>query len=282
MQRLSSRPVLNRSKNKLKVYSFAPPGICFDQSCQQATDRIFLAAIGLPLLGLAAATSLTFLRQPDPIGDNDNIFEDPDTGAIFSSADGIQPERDQRGSLAFRAIGFTPWPAEKDTNNEKIRLLVGPVSSDAATLTKQYRTYAFSKLQSTSKIILITLPRPLGIIFQEDPKTSRIFIAQLIPGSNADQLHKTCKLSGSLDKAPAPGDILRAVTCTNIVYRAGALLFGAQKPGREIVVFGADDAGREGNPPLPVPKVFGALKMGLIEDGEVQVVLERTAVYEAK
>jgi len=226
---------------------------------------------------------LTFLRQPDHIGDNDNIFEDPDTGAIFSSADGIQPERDQRGSLAFRAIGFTPWPAEKDTIDEKIRLLVGPVSSSAATPpTKQYRTYTFSKLQSASKIILITLPRPLGIIFQEDPKTSRISIAQLIPGSNADQLHKTCKLSGSLDKAPAPGDILRAVTCTNIVYRAGALLFGAQKPGREIVVFGADDAGREGNPPLPVPKVFGALKMGLVEDGEVQVVLERTAVYEPK
>lgn len=57
-------------------------------------------------------------------------------------------------------------------------------------------------------------------------------------------------------------------------------MFGAQKPGREIVVFGADDAGREGNPPLPVPKVFGALKMGLVEDGEVQVVLERPAVYE--
>ena len=48
---------------------------------------------------------------------------------------------------------------------------------------------------------------------------------------------------------------------------AGALLFGAQRPQRSIVMFGADGQ--------RWPVVSGALREGLVADGDVTLVLER-------
>ena len=36
-------------------------------------------------------------------------FSDPKTGAWFNSQDGVLPERDAKGELAFRAMSYTPW-----------------------------------------------------------------------------------------------------------------------------------------------------------------------------
>ena len=37
------------------------------------------------------------------------VFEDPDTGAVFQSGDSVNPEKDRKGELAFRAVSYTPW-----------------------------------------------------------------------------------------------------------------------------------------------------------------------------
>lgn len=60
-------------------------------------------------------------------------------------------------------------------------------------------------------------------------------------GGHAEQLAKRAALNPALAATAAQeGDVLRACTATNIVYQPAALAFGAQKPKRAIVVFGAD------------------------------------------
>jgi uncharacterized protein (UPF0276 family) len=52
---------------------------------------------------------------------------------------------------------------------------------------------------------------------------------------------KVARLNKALEStAPMVGDVLRAVTCTNFVYRTQAL-FGAVAPQRTIVLYGADN-----------------------------------------
>lgn len=41
------------------------------------------------------------------------VFEDEATGVVFEAPSGSEPERDATGRLAFRAIGYTPWPVDK-------------------------------------------------------------------------------------------------------------------------------------------------------------------------
>lgn len=261
-----SHVISGNNINRVRTH-FAPPGLCFDQICQDSVDRVFAAVIGLPLVGLAVAIGLA-LRTPPYVGEDPKFFEDPNTGAIFESEDGRRPDRDNRGELIFKAIGFTPWPvpAEEAAHSEGLRLMVGPVKKRVP------RTYVFDKiLPQPSMLVVVTLPRPLGIVFEEDLSSRNqpcIRVAELLERGNAEQLFKTAKLDVSLAQyAAMPGDVLRAVTCTNIVYKTGALLFGAQLPMREVVVYGADGE--------TWPKTAAALQEGLVSDGEVQVVLER-------
>ena len=65
------------------------------------------------------------------------------------------------------------------------------------------------------------------------------------------------------------GDVLRACTATNFVFPIKSL-FGATPPVRTLVVYGADNQSW--------PKVIAALKMGLVSDGEVHLIFERTAI----
>jgi len=58
-----------------------------------------------------------------------------------------------------------------------------------------------------------------------------------------------------------------AATATNLTYKTGALLFGAQLPERTIVMYGADGQ--------KWPHVAAALQRGLVADGDVTLVLER-------
>lgn len=87
-------------------------------------------------------------------------------------------------------------------------------------------------------------------------------------GGHAEQRMRQAKLNASAAAAAAlEGDVLRACTCTNIVYPPQALAFGMQPPTRSIVVYGADGQ--------TWPQVVAALKKGLVSDGTVTLVLER-------
>jgi hypothetical protein len=245
------------------AFTFSPPPACFDAQCQAQKDAIFSASLITPVLAFAAVAAFIFRRSR-----SENSFNDPDTGAIFEAPEGTEPIRDRYGELAFRAVSYTPWPVkagEEDTG-EAVRIEVGAVGAT------QLRTFLFDKiLPQPSQLIVVKLPRPLGIVFEEDVRMGRAVIAEIVPGGNADQRSKRASLDpGLAATAPKAGDVLRACTATNIVYRTGALLLGAQTPERAIVVYGADKE--------KWPAVATALKRGLVADGEVTLVLERKMV----
>lgn len=241
--------------------TFSPPPACFDAQCQAQKDAIFAASLIGPVLAFVAAAILVLRRTSN----SENSFDDPETGAVFEvPKGGTEPIRDRYGELAFKAVSYTPWPVQAgDDAGEPIRIEVGTVGKI------QLRTFLFEKiLPQPSQLIVVKLPRPLGIIFEEDSRSGRAVLAEIVPGGNADQLSKRASLDpGLAATAPKKGDILRACTATNIVYRTGALMFGAQTPERAIVVYGAD---RE-----KWPAVATALQRGLVADGEVTLVLER-------
>jgi hypothetical protein len=246
--------------------TFSPPPACFDAQCQASKDAIFAASLITPVLAFAAIAAFIFRRSRK----SENSFEDPDTGATFEAPEGTEPIRDRYGELAFRAVSYTPWPVKAGENDagEAIRIEVGTVGAT------QLRTFLFDKiLPQPSQLVVIKLPRPLGIVFEEDTRMGRAVLAEIVPGGHADQRSKRASLDLSLaSTAPKEGDILRACTATNIVYRTGALLLGAQTPERAIVVYGADNE--------KWPAVATALKRGLVADGEVTLVLERKVVKE--
>ncbi|KAH7616766.1 hypothetical protein NADE_001574 [Nannochloris sp. 'desiccata'] len=243
--------------------TFSPPPACFDTQCQAQKDAIFAASLITPVLAFAAVAALISRRSR-----SENSFEDSDTGAIFEAPEGTEPIRDRYGELAFRAVSYTPWPVKSGDSDagEAIRIEVGAVGAT------QFRTYFFDKLlPQSSQLVVVKLPRPLGIVFEEDTRMGRAVIAEIVAGGNADQLSKKASLDLRLAAtAPQKGDILRACTATNIVYRTGALILGAQTPERAIVVYGADNE--------KWPAVATALTRGLVADGEVTLVLERKIV----
>jgi hypothetical protein len=57
------------------------------------------------------------------------VFEDPDTGALFETDEGVTPEKDRRGELAFLAVSYTPWPVEAGAEGDRVRVPVGPVNA---------------------------------------------------------------------------------------------------------------------------------------------------------
>ena len=67
------------------------------------------------------------------------MFEDPKTGAVFETEESVNPERDRKGELAFKAISYTPWPVEEGAEGDRVRVSVGPVSNT------QPRTYVFPR-----------------------------------------------------------------------------------------------------------------------------------------
>jgi len=92
-------------------------------------------------------------------------------------------------------------------------------------------------------------------------------VSDLILGGQADQRRKVSSLDAqSAREAVLPGDILRAVTTTNFVYPAKALL-GASPPERHVVVFGTDN--------MNFSQVCAAMRKGDVKDGNVTLVLER-------
>jgi len=238
-------------------------GICFDRACQDTQDQVFLAVVGIPLLCLAAAVLYQVFRKPPEEG----TFQDPVTGTVFESTDGSEPERDAQGELAFRVQSYTPWPVDSDFEGERLRIPVGPVQN------RSPRTYVFQRvLGASSSLLQVTLPRPMGIVFEEDAARRRVVVCAFVDGSHAAQMAKRASLDGSNSRAapaaPAIGDVLRACTSTNIVYPQQSL-FGAKPPERHAVLYGADQE--------TWPRVMTALKKGTRDDGAITLVLERNA-----
>jgi hypothetical protein len=234
----------------LERLAFVPPPACFDAQCQAAKDSLYLSSIVLPLGLFVAFIVFKVIEQDRQRVSVEDSFKD-----VIA--------RDSRGEIAYRAVGYTPLLTEQDDDDEVIRVPIGSVGSVAPV------SFVFKKiLQHQSRLIVIRLPRPLGIVFEEDKKSKRVFIAEIVEGSAAAQLQKRSALDPSLSMNDVQeGDLLRAFTTTTIVYKTGALMFGAQKPEREILLFGADGESW--------PKVSNALSRGLKSDGEVTLVLER-------
>lgn len=242
--------------------SFVPP-ICFDAACQRAADTAFAVTLAAPLAILLGVVIYTF--RPLDLKDSPRLFEDESTGIVFDARDGSVPERDKQGDLAFRAISYTPWPVDREFEGVRLRLEVGPVGA------RELRTFVFNPLlPQPSNIIAVTLPRPLGVVFEYDVQRKHTVVAELVPGAYADKQAKAAVLEQGLYRsamrAVVPGDVLRGVTCTNFVYGSSALV-GAVPPKRTIVVFGADRQSWA--------QVRTALGKGDARDGPVTLVLER-------
>jgi hypothetical protein len=45
-------------------------------------------------------------------------------------------------------------------------------------------------LPPPSKIVVVALSRPMGIVFEEDSTQQRVIVADFVPGSNAEQAMK--------------------------------------------------------------------------------------------
>ncbi|CAG9466156.1 unnamed protein product [Pedinophyceae sp. YPF-701] len=245
---------------------------CFDDVvCQERADRGFLiSTILLTAVGvLGSAALLGFIRFPGIDGESSGkkkgeVFSDERTGVRFQSGEaGVLPERDTKGELAFRARSYTPWPIEAGAPGERIRIDVGPVDKKRAT------TFVFERtVGADSALVQVTLPRPMGVVFEEDRSRSRVVVAEVVPGTNADRALKRARLNSGVVRAPMPGDVLRAFTCTTTVYTGmGTLGFGAKPPTRTVVLYGADGE--------RWPAVSAALQKGVVADGDVTLILER-------
>ncbi|GBF97990.1 hypothetical protein Rsub_10664 [Raphidocelis subcapitata] len=248
--------------------AFVPP-VCFDAECAAHADRAFSVAIAAPLLAAAAALAWVLRRPPKELLDSGRVFEDDVTGTLFEAPDGMTPEFDKNDKLAFKAISYTPWPVQADAPGERLRIAVGRVGST------EPRTFVFEKtLPLPSEIVAVSLPRPLGVIFEFDEKRKRAFVAGFVPGGNAEQRRAVARLAaGGGAQAVMEGDVVRAVTCTTPVWPAKALI-GAVAPERHIIVYGADKTRWSG--------LRGALKRGAVRDGPVTLVLERRAAAAAE
>eukprot|EP00891_Asterochloris_glomerata_P000963 jgi/Astpho2/963/Aster-x0035 len=107
-------------------------------------------------------------------------------------------------------------PVQEGVAGERVRIEVGPIKQTAA------RTFVFDRrLQGPSKLIQVVLPRPMGVIFEEDARHQQAVVVGFVKGSIAEQKMKVAKMNSSLlDACPKEGDILRACTCTTFVANA--------------------------------------------------------------
>lgn len=243
----------------------AVPSICFDSQCAANADAAFLTALAIPLVAACAVGAWVLRPPPKELMDSGRVFEDPKTGTIFEAPEGFSPELDKNSLLAFKPISYTPWPVASDAPGERVRIDVGKVGST------EPRTFVFEKvLPGSSEIVCVSLPRPLGVVFEYDQQKKRAFVADFIPGGNAEQRSKVAKLdSGRAKQAVLNGDVLRACTCTCPVWPTKAL-FGAVAPEQHIVVYGADKT--------KWASLRTALKRGRFKDGPVTLVVERQVV----
>uniref|UniRef100_A0A7I4AIS6 Uncharacterized protein n=2 Tax=Physcomitrium patens TaxID=3218 RepID=A0A7I4AIS6_PHYPA len=166
---------------------------------------------------------------------------------------------------------------ETSLDEVKVKIKVGPLSS------LQERVYRFQKIfGSSSRLVVITLPKPLGIVFVESPLVdaygkNRVMVGELVVGGNADRASRVAQLFDGrknvasntpiLNGGVMPGDILRATTTVGVTVD----FFGIRRPQRVMDLFVAD--GR------PWHLITRALNASFVADGELTLVLERRNAY---
>ncbi|CAM6039271.1 unnamed protein product [Sphagnum compactum] len=141
--------------------------------------------------------------------------------------------------------------------------------------------YFFHKIfGASSSIVVVTLPKPLGIVFEESQWRDgngkcRVVVAGLVPGGNADRASRVAKLFHGGSKFMhnqnqtvfygdvRPGDILRATTTVGVIVD----FLSIRRPQRVIDVYKVD--GR------PWHLIMRALNASFVADGDVTLVLEQ-------
>jgi hypothetical protein len=130
------------------------------------------------------------------------------------------------------------------------------------------RTYVFERvLPTSSEIVSVTAERPLGIVFEEDAD-GRVRVSEFIPGSRAAKAAEVASLAPFGAQCCRKGDILRAFTATQVVYKTTAALTGDLSGTKRVrTLYGADDKDWK--------DVSAALASGRVADGPVTIVVER-------
>jgi len=245
-------------------------GQCFDAACQAAQDRAFALGVLAPLAAAAAGAVAWARAKPSPPSGGGTLLTDEETGTVFVAAPGAEVAGDGRGQLTLTVAGYTPSPASarEVASSACVKVAVGPVGARAP------RAFAFQRaLPTPSRVLAISLPRPMGVVFAEASPASgdkRVVVDSLVERGEAGRRAAAASLNPALaDTALRPGDLLRAVTATTFVFKGAAALAGFSPPTREVVLFGADGEAW--------PRVREALRRGDVADGDVAVVVVRAA-----
>lgn len=83
-------------------------------------------------------------------------FQDPATGVTFEAIEEKRPERDRFGKLAYKTpSGYTPWPVDAETEGERVRIAVGPLSK------AELRTFVFERCGTPSPCMSFAVPSSL-------------------------------------------------------------------------------------------------------------------------
>jgi hypothetical protein len=113
----------------------------------------------------------------------------------------------------------------------------------------------------------VTATRPLGIVFEDDAD-GRARVADFVKGSDAARANDVAALAPYGAQCCRRGDVLRAFTATQVVYKTTAALTGDLSGTKRVrTLFGADD--------VPWGEVSAALANGRVADGPITLVLER-------
>ena len=114
------------------------------------------------------------------------------------------------------------------------------------------RTYAFERVLPrdgtdwTSEIVSVTAERPLGIVFEEDAD-GRVRVGEFVPGGFAAKASEVASLAPFGAQCCREGDILRAFTATQVVYKTTAALTGDLSGTKRVrTLYGAGRQGLEG------------------------------------
>lgn len=212
---------------------------------------------------------------------------------LDASSSSAGPSRD----VEYRCDGYRTFAVAEDDDDDDARLVrvkvdCGPVSAytggryDGERVTPAWqslagtppserlgrgaksRTYVFERvLPTSSEIVSVTAERPLGIVFEEDAD-GRVRVSEFIPGSRAAKAAEVASLAPFGAQCCRKGDILRAFTATQVVYKTTAALTGDLSGTKRVrTLYGADDKDWK--------DVSAALANGRVADGPVTIVVER-------
>lgn len=82
-------------------------------------------------------------------------------------------------------------------------------------LSSPHRTFVFNKLlPQPSELLMVTLPRPMGVVFEYDQQKKRAVVADVMEGSAAEQKQKVAGLNPNLAKESVQtGELLSVAEC---------------------------------------------------------------------